>query len=417
MSKQRLTVRFVNRFYWPDTSATSQILTGLTEALETAEYDIEVVTSRLNYADAQVAYASHEQHGSVKVRRLWSTRFGRAGTLGRLSDYLTIYAAFFFYLLFKSRAGDIIVLKTDPPMLSVPGAIVGMLKRVRLVAWCQDVFPEVAMAEMKLPAPVRLLMRLLQKLRDWSLRRCDRVVVLGADMEDYLLQRGIHAEAMVRIANWAVVEEIADEAEIKDLRARWDIAATDFVIGYSGNLGRAHDWETFYQASQLLADLPHLVFLVCGGGYGYDQLQAAVEAGGASARFRFLSYQPKAQLAASLGVPDLHWFTLKARLTPFIFPSKFYGILQAGRPAVFIGKPDSEIGHILQQEKIGGVVAEGDAVGLAALFRRMVTNQQLVQTAGEGARMVWQQRFRKSGETARWQSMISQLVVQNLTIQ
>ena len=45
-----------------------------------------------------------------------------------------------------ARRGDIIVAKTDPPLLSVPMAIVAKLRGSHLVNWLQDIFPEVAEA-------------------------------------------------------------------------------------------------------------------------------------------------------------------------------------------------------------------------------------------------------------------------------
>ena len=40
-------------------------------------------------------------------------------------------------------AGDVIVAKTDPPLLSVVLAPIAKLKGAHLVNWLQDVFPEV----------------------------------------------------------------------------------------------------------------------------------------------------------------------------------------------------------------------------------------------------------------------------------
>ena len=42
--------------------------------------------------------------------------------------------------------GDIIVVKTDPPLLSVVIAPIAWLRGAHLVNWLQDIFPEVAEA-------------------------------------------------------------------------------------------------------------------------------------------------------------------------------------------------------------------------------------------------------------------------------
>lgn len=45
-----------------------------------------------------------------------------------------------------TREGDVIVAKTDPPLISLMGAVVARLRGARLVNWLQDLFPEVAEA-------------------------------------------------------------------------------------------------------------------------------------------------------------------------------------------------------------------------------------------------------------------------------
>ncbi len=399
---------FFNRFFWPDQSATAQILTDLCRELETKGYRIAVVTSRLDYANKQIQYPGREKMGNVEVIRLWSTRFGRGSIAGRLLDYLTIYLSFFFFILRRLEPEDIAVLKTDPPLLSILGAVAKSLRQVRIVSWCQDVFPEVAMAEIGPAAGMGWILGLLRWLRDWSLQASDRVVVLGRDMRDYLAARPVDSGRLAVIPNWSIQEDRGARDETQ-LRREWNIPGHCLVVGYSGNLGRAHDWQTLLGAAELLGDQPDLLFLCCGGGHGYQQLEKAVEERGLSGRFRFLPYQPRELLSASLRVPDLHWLTLKKRLTQFIFPSKFYGILQAGRPLLFVGDSRSELADIIDGARIGGSVSEGDSEGMAALIRQFAADRRELQAAGERARATWERGFQKATEVAKWDRMLQKL--------
>jgi glycosyltransferase involved in cell wall biosynthesis len=408
-------VIFVNRFYWPDSSATAQILTSLAEGLAVEGMKVEVLTSRMNYADRKVVYPSRESHHGVYIRRLWSTRFGRGGVLGRLSDYLTVYAAFFFWLLLRGRRGDVVVLKTDPPMLSVLGAVVGLVRPLKLVAWCQDVFPEVAMAEIRMAAPLRILMRLLQRLRDWSFARCQRLVVLGEDMRSYLEGRGVAADKLLTIGNWAVCEAEATAEAVAAMREEWGIGSHTFVMGYSGNLGRAHDWQTLFGAAQRLQGREALLFLVCGGGHGYEQLRASVDSAGLAERFLFLPYQPKERLAAALAVPDVHWFSLKARLRHFIFPSKLYGILQAGKASAFIGRSDGEIGRLMGEIQCGAAFEEGDVEGLSQWIEQQLSDSERAKAAGKHAREYWRQNLRGDTAISRWKTALQQAAADGQT--
>ena len=56
--------------------------------------------------------------------RVWTTRFGRQNLLGRTLDYLTFYFSAAWSLFALATPGDIVVAKTDPPLISVVAAIV-----------------------------------------------------------------------------------------------------------------------------------------------------------------------------------------------------------------------------------------------------------------------------------------------------
>ena len=82
---------FVNRFFHPDHSATSQMLSDLAFALAGRGYQIAIITSRQRYEDARAGLPACETIAGVDVRRVWSARFGRRGLVGRVVDYLTFY--------------------------------------------------------------------------------------------------------------------------------------------------------------------------------------------------------------------------------------------------------------------------------------------------------------------------------------
>ena len=89
MTRPRLI--FINRFFHPDHSATSQILADLVFHLAASGYAVEVITSRQLYDDPTAVLPAHEQIKGVQVHRVWATRLGRGRLLRRAVDYLTFY--------------------------------------------------------------------------------------------------------------------------------------------------------------------------------------------------------------------------------------------------------------------------------------------------------------------------------------
>ena len=86
--------------------------------------------------------ARKEHVDDVEVHRVYRPRFGRRHHLfGRAIDYGLMYCAFVLAVFKLVRAGDIIVAKTDPPLLSVALLPVSLLKSAKLVNWLQDLYP------------------------------------------------------------------------------------------------------------------------------------------------------------------------------------------------------------------------------------------------------------------------------------
>ncbi len=256
---------FVNRFYRPDHSATSQLLSDLAEAAAAAGSHVHVIASRMLSDDTTVVVKAYEVMGGVHVHRVATTRFGRGTMLGRTADYLSFYLTAFVHLVHLIRRGDTVVAKTDPPMLSVVCWLAVALRGATLVNWLQDLFPELA-SKLDIGLAKGAAGRMLRWIRDRSLRAADLNVVIGDLMRATLIARGVSIERIAVIPNWADDGAIFPVShEHNRLRKEWGLD-NKFVVGYSGNLGRAHDYQTLLRTAELLRHEHHIIFLIIGGG-------------------------------------------------------------------------------------------------------------------------------------------------------
>lgn len=367
-------VFFVNRYFYPDQSATSQLLTDLAHALCEARFEVHVICSRQRYDDPGARLQSKESIGSIRVHRVWTSRFGRVRLLGRALDYATFYFTSWFAMLRLLRKGDTVIAETDPPLMSIVAMIAAKLTGARLINWLQDIFPEVASSLGANPLPLPLD-ALLRRWRNASLRFAQINIVLGERMHDQLRSLGIPDQRIQIIGNWAE-PDAAVPAPVGDSALRSRLGLSDkFVVGYSGNLGRAHDYLTLLGAAESLRSQTDIVFLMIGGGAGMAQLSEAVHARHLQ-NFRFLPYQPREALADTLAAADVHWVSLLPALEGFIVPSKFYGILAAARPVVFIGDLDGELAREIKSCKCGATVAVADVAQLTRLLGAWKTDSK-----------------------------------------
>ena len=134
----------VNRFFFPDQSPTSELVSDLAFALAAAGFRVTAITSQLRYDDRTARLPSRDLVGNVQIRRVWSSRSRSDTLIGRALEYLTFYLSAGSALWRLAGHGDIIIAKTDPPLLSILAAPIARLKGARLINWLQDLFPEVA---------------------------------------------------------------------------------------------------------------------------------------------------------------------------------------------------------------------------------------------------------------------------------
>jgi glycosyltransferase involved in cell wall biosynthesis len=397
------------------------MLSDLAFALAANGLPVHVITSRQRYELANAKLAPRERIEGVDVERVWTSRFGRPNMVGRSADYATFLAAAAWRLFQLARRGDVVVAKTDPPLLSLVVAPLCWLRGASLINWLQDVFPETAAALRVGGVRLRVVYALLRWVRNRSLRAAVANVVPGESVAAHLKREGLPPASIRTIANWAdgsVIEAV--EPRSNRLRAEWGLSG-NFVAGYSGNLGRAHDVETLLEAMAILehhqgskpspaqtAEGAGIRWLFIGGGALLPYLREEVARRGFTTVL-FKPIQPRPRLSESLSVADVHLVSLRPELEGLIVPSKFYGILAAGRPTIFVGDANGEIARQIARLQCGCTVVARDGRGLAEAIRRLAADPALTRAMGARARRALAREFDKPIAVANWRGLIAEV--------
>jgi len=398
---------FVNRYFFPDLSATSQLLSDLVRGLNTTDLEIHVICSRQSYDNPHAQLAKCERLLGADIHRCWSSRFGRGGLAGRAVDYATFLLTASLQLMRRVNPGDVVVALTDPPMLSVLAAAITRLRKAHLVNWLQDVFPEVALAlgAVRLPGKAAAV---LLGLRNWTLRVAACNVVLGSGMRSFIRARGITAAAVRIIENWADPDGITPLAPERSSLRRSLCSGSRFVVQYSGNMGRAHEHETLLGAALELRLEKDWLFLFVGGGASMQSLRQRAEQIGLQ-NMCFLPLQRREDLGDSLAAGDVHVTCLLPSLEGLIVPSKLYGILAAGRPVIVIGDADGEQARVVRGARCGSVITCGNSAGLVEELRRMRAEPEWVAEAGRNARYLFERRYTLTSAIQKWRQLLEEV--------
>jgi len=386
---------FVNRVYWPSKAATAQLLTDLAEGLAAAGYDVHVIASG----------EDSDSHQGVTIHRTGGEA-SHGGMSSRVANYFGFLRAARRILPRVVTPGDIVVLKTDPPLLGAALCAPARSLGAKVVQWIQDIYPEI------LPAHYGpLLHPFVWPLRVWrnrAWRSSAACVTVGADMRFALAAAGVDPTAIHVQPNWAPreLDTPASADESARLRRAWGLEGK-FIVGYSGNLGRVHEFSTLLETATILRDDASIAFVFVGHGPRWAELQAGVVARGLP-NVRFLPPVARADLAASLAATDIQAVTLRPGFERWVNPSKLAGILAAGRPALFVGPPDCAIAKQLESTGAGITLAPGDAAGGVAAIRRL-QREANAATARQAARALYATEYRFSDQLAAWDRLLRTL--------
>ncbi|MBW7895531.1 MAG: glycosyltransferase family 4 protein [Opitutaceae bacterium] len=386
---------FVNRFYWPDESATAQLLTDLAESLARQPCEICVVTSR----SLLPGHLGFEQHHGVEIVRVGPGPSRGKHMLRRFCDYFSFSIAAVWRAGRMLRQDDVVIFMTDPPMLAIWLHPWLRWRKTRYFHWVQDVYPEIAAT-----LTGHRWLNVMRPLRNLSWRRAAACVALDRDMVEVIRSAGVPANKIHLIPNWAPagLTPPAPDA-IRSLRHAWNLS-DKFVALYSGNLGRVHDLLSIIDAAETLRDHPDIRFVFIGHGAQLSRLQRETTARGLH-NVRFFPPQPRVNLATTLGLGDVHFVTLRPGCEGFVFPSKLIGICAIGRPVVVIAPPASGLASQVKTHGLGISVANGDAHAIGDAILRLKSDVGLREQMGAMGRG-YAHMHNLNQATATWQQLL-----------
>ena len=362
-------ILLLNQFFWPDSAATSQLLTDLARGLAERGHIVDAIA-----ADGGYALTDAGEAPPVTVHRIASLPF-RRGTVARVLSY----ASFSVGAALRSLSGprpDLVLTLTTPPLLSLLGNAVKLARGSRHVIWEMDVYPDVAV-DLGQFRSGGLPDRVVGALADWSRRRADTLIALGECMKDRLVARGIPPDRVAVADNWA------DGSRILPLPRANDGKLT---LLYSGNLGLAHDLDTITSAIADLEHDPRFHFIFAGRGGRLAELERFRDQHPlASVEVRPLVQ--RASLSESLSAGDIGLVTQRDACVGSVVPSKVYGLLAAGRPILFIGPREATPARIIDRFGCGWHVRCGDSLAVTQLLLHLAAHPEQVSLAGERARV------------------------------
>jgi colanic acid biosynthesis glycosyl transferase WcaI len=255
--------------------------------------------------------------------------------------------------MLTARKADLLLCLSSPTCLAVTAALAACIRRQRFAHWAMDVYPEVAVRLSEIREG-SLIHRVTQTLMYWAYDRADVLVALDEDMRA-LFEKSGHTAAVCRPWTPLALQWPDEDSALAENRSspsrplRWV---------YSGNLGRAHEWEALLDAQKLLeGEAPgefELIFQ--GGGASRQPAQArAIELN--LQHCQWSDYAPKEALLESLFAADVLVATQNPATQGLLWPSKLAVIRHVPRPILWVGPPDSAVTAELSSRPVTAAIS------------------------------------------------------------
>ena len=373
-----LHVLLLNEYFPPDSAATAKNAALIANALA-ERHHVTVLAGRPSYDPLErhpVYCFRREQQGNLSIERVGSTAFSRVRMKGRLANYLSYLALAVPCAL--SMRPDVVLAMTDPPIEGIVGAAIAKFLSRPFVYNIRDLYPDMALAAGILRPG--FWGSAWEESHRKALRQAARVVVLGEDMRERILEKGVDPSRVAVIRDAVPFPDILpaiDTSVVNEIRSQFRL-----VILHAGNLGFYGAWQTLINAARMLeSDGVGLVFI--GEGAMKREIQKIARN---CANIRFLPFRTASEIPSVMAAGDLHAVTIKRGLEGVVVPSKVYDILANGRPIAAIASERTEIARLVRQYECGIVADPDDPNRVAGSIRGILQAMETLEHMSSQAR-------------------------------
>lgn len=239
----------------------------------------------------------------------------------------------------------------------------------------------------------------------WLLRKFDKVASISKAMVARAIDKGVDADKVSLVPNWADVHAVAPLRGPSPYRAELGIPNDAVVALYSGSMGVKQGVDWVAEAAVALQDDPKMHVVICGDGALRD---AAFETCGALPRVHFLPFQPLERLGDLLGMADIHLLPQRESAADMVMPSKLTGMLASGRSVVAMGNAGTELSDVVKT--CGVVVNHGDVPAFVQGIRYLAELPELRVELGRQGRAFADRHLAKASVLKRLEREMLQLV-------
>lgn len=359
-----LRILIVTQYFWPENFQ----INHLARALRQLGHEVTVLTGKPNYPSGRLfqGYSVFgnrlDSHEGIPIIRVPLLARGAGSGLRLALNYVSFMLAASTAAVTRVK-GDfdvIFVYQPSPVTVGIPAIAAKWKKRVPILMWVQDLWPESVVAAGGVRS--KLVYSILERLTRYIYRRCDKILVQSQAFRPSVEKVGADPERIVYLPQSvdALFRPIQpEEAHLPNVSL-----PDGFRVLFAGNVGHAQGLETLLEAAEILRKQPDIHWIVVGDGRRFEWLREQVRDRSLGDRIHLVGRYPENEMPHFFAHADALLVTLRqAPIFALTIPTKVQAYLASGRPIV--AGLDGEGARIVSEAGAGETAPAGDAEALA----------------------------------------------------
>jgi len=355
----------VSQYFWPENFR----INDLCLALKERGHDVTILTGKPNYPTGTLfedyikdPESFNSFHDMPIFRAPIYTR--KKGSVNLLLNYMSFLISGSLYGPFKLRNKEfdvIFVCQLSPVTAAIPAISVKYVKKIPIVMWSLDLWPESLEAVGTIKSKTAL--NFVGNLVSWIYKHCD--VILGQS-ESYLeavRRRSNDKTELVLFPNWA-----EDQFNTPLYKKEKEKVLT---VIFAGNIGDAQDFESIVECAKLLKkNSVNVVFSIVGNGRKYSWLQKEIKKYKLGELFILHGRHPLESMPDFYSKADVALVSLKPNdIFERTIPGKIQSYMLSSLP--ILAMLDGEGKKLIESANCGLTCSASDAVSLFQNIKEM----------------------------------------------
>ena len=356
-------ILLITQYFWPENFQINFLIQHLVKN----KHEVTVLTGLPNYPQGKIYpgyrrfWPIRESWQGAEIIRVPLIPRGNKSNFKLMLNYISfvLSGSIFAPFLCRKRYDVLFVYEPSPITQVLPAILLRSLKKLPLLLWVQDLWPQSLTATKRVKSAA--ILRWVNKLVHFIYQRCDAILMQSQAFSSHLEGFGVEKSRMYYLPNSA--EDFYRPLSLLPHFVNSYKLPQGFKVLFAGNIGHAQAIPTILAAAEQLRGQP-VQWVFAGDGSSREFLEKEIIARKLEQTTHWIGSFPAHEMPYLFASCDALLLSLnKNEIFSLTIPSKLQSYLACGKPIV--AAIDGEANRIIQEAHCGLAVAAEDHEQLA----------------------------------------------------